>query len=164
MRALTPKQRRFAEEYSVDCNASQAAIRAGYSARTADKIGTQLLGKTSIGEMVNELLLAKAERCQVSAEWVVKSLQEVVDRCMKPKEIRDSQGKPTGVYKFDSKGACRALELIGKHIGMFRREAGPQSHFHVHAGGPPVHDGLRPAPTGPMLLPGIVEVVVNRPL
>jgi phage terminase small subunit len=45
---LTPKQQRFIQEYLIDLNATQAAIRAGYSAKNADKIGSQQLGKTRV--------------------------------------------------------------------------------------------------------------------
>lgn len=51
--ALTAKQQRFVEEYLVDLNATQAAIRAGYSAKNADKIGPELLGKTRVAEAIN---------------------------------------------------------------------------------------------------------------
>ncbi len=51
--SLTPKQARFVEEYLVDLNATQAAIRAGYSARNADKIGPELLGKTRVAYPVH---------------------------------------------------------------------------------------------------------------
>ena len=49
---LTDKQQRFVAEYLVDLNATQAAIRAGYSAKNADKIGSQLLGKTRVSEAI----------------------------------------------------------------------------------------------------------------
>lgn len=51
---LTPKQAMFVKEYLIDLNATQAAIRAGYSARTADRIGPELLGKTSIAEAIQK--------------------------------------------------------------------------------------------------------------
>lgn len=158
MRKLTTKQRRFVEEYALDCNATAAARRAGYAPQNADRVGPELLGKTCVRAAIDEALLDRAERCQVSADWVLKNLRDVVERCMKPKEILDSQGKATGVYRFDSRGACRALELIGKHVGMFRSGGGgnqPVPHFHVHATGQPVN--------GVMMLPAITEVVVNRP-
>ena len=50
--ALTPKQQRFVDEYLIDLNATQAAIRAGYSPKSADKIGPKLVGKSSISEAI----------------------------------------------------------------------------------------------------------------
>lgn len=59
MANLTPKQQRFVEEYLIDLNATQSAIRAGYSEKTADSIGLQLLRKTQVAEAIAG---AKAER------------------------------------------------------------------------------------------------------
>ena len=53
---LTDKQQRFVAEYLIDLNATQAAIRAGYSAKNADKIGSQLLGKTRVAEAIQGML------------------------------------------------------------------------------------------------------------
>lgn len=53
---MTPKQQKFVQEYLVDLNATAAARRAGYSEKTANKIGTQLLGKTSIQQAVPKFL------------------------------------------------------------------------------------------------------------
>ncbi|MCD6533231.1 MAG: terminase small subunit, partial [Deltaproteobacteria bacterium] len=56
MKTLTAKQLRFVSEYLVDMNATQAAIRAGYSTRDADKIGSDLLGKTRVAAAVDEAI------------------------------------------------------------------------------------------------------------
>ncbi|MFO0813571.1 MAG: terminase small subunit [Gemmatales bacterium] len=117
---MNHKQERFVEEYLIDCNATQAAIRAGYSPKTADEYGRQLLGKTGVREAIQKGLAEKSNRCQVDAEWVVKNLKTVAERCMQTEPVVDATGEPTGEYRFDSRGAARALELIGKHIGMFR--------------------------------------------
>lgn len=55
----------------------------------------------------------------LSREWVIDQLVENVNRCMKNVKVLGSRGAPTGVYKFDSQGATRALELLGREIGMF---------------------------------------------
>lgn len=73
-RRLTPKQQRFAEEYVIDCNGTQAAIRAGYSRKTADKIAGQLLGKTWIVEEINRLQAQKTKRTGIDADWVTNRL------------------------------------------------------------------------------------------
>ncbi|NGP40968.1 terminase small subunit [Acinetobacter sp. GC2] len=54
MTDLTDKQQRFVDEYLIDLNATQAAIRAGYSEKTADSIGLQLLRKTQVAEAIEE--------------------------------------------------------------------------------------------------------------
>ena len=73
-KGLTPKQERFVAEYLIDLNATQAAIRAGYSARTADKVGSQLLGKTRVGEAISHGKKARIERIEIDADWVLKRL------------------------------------------------------------------------------------------
>lgn len=72
LRPLTPKQHRFVEEYLVDLNATQACIRAGYSARTAGKIGSQLLGKTGISEAIARRRQVIADRAEVTVERIVR--------------------------------------------------------------------------------------------
>ncbi|NCB17068.1 MAG: terminase small subunit, partial [Synergistales bacterium] len=62
---LTPKQAAFVREYLIDKNATQAAIRAGYSPRTADRIGPELLGKTRVEAEVNRNLIKQQERTEV---------------------------------------------------------------------------------------------------
>ncbi len=71
---LTPKQARFVEEYLVDLNATQAAIRAGYSVKNADKIGPELLGKTRVAQAVAEAMQARSERTGVTIDRVVQEL------------------------------------------------------------------------------------------
>lgn len=77
MGALTPKQQRFAEEYLVDLNATQAAIRAGYSPRTAAEQGYDNLRKPQIAALIAERQAALAESTQVSAERVIRELAAV---------------------------------------------------------------------------------------
>lgn len=74
--ALTAKQTCFVAEYLVDLNATQAAIRAGYSARNADKIGSQLLGKTRVAEAIQEAMQARNKRTEIDADWVLKRLAQ----------------------------------------------------------------------------------------
>ena len=72
--APTPKQARFVHEYLIDLNASQAAIRAGYSARNADKIGSELLGKTRVRAAIGEAQKARERRTLITADRVVGEL------------------------------------------------------------------------------------------
>ena len=65
---LTPKQQRFVEEYLVDLNATRAAIRAGYSARNAGKIGPELLGKTRIAAALGAAQHELSKRTQITQE------------------------------------------------------------------------------------------------
>jgi phage terminase small subunit len=74
--ALTPKQQRFVEEILLDMNATQAAIRAGYSKRTAKEQGAQLLGKAHIRAAIDTAKVKRSERTEIDADWM---LQRLVD-------------------------------------------------------------------------------------
>lgn len=74
---LTAKQSAFVAEYLIDLNATQAAIRAGYSANTAQEIGSENLSKPMVQEAIQEALRARAERLQVDADYVLRRLVEI---------------------------------------------------------------------------------------
>lgn len=107
--ALTPKQERFVQEYLVDLNATQAAIRAGYSAKTASRIGPQLLGKTCISEAIQKAMKKREKRTEVTQDYVIAKLREIVEK--------DASDGPDSELKYANK--IRALELLGKHTGAF---------------------------------------------
>lgn len=107
MTNLTPKQQVFVNEYLIDLNATQAAIRAGYSKRNADKIGSELLGKTRVSKAIQEAQEARARKTERTAEDVLRDIQEWT------KEAHDNG---------DLKTAFKGLELEGKHLGMFKEK------------------------------------------
>lgn len=125
MAKLTDKQAAFVREYLVDLNATQAAIRAGYSERTASRIGPQLLGKTCVREAIEKAQAKRARRVEVTQDYVLSNLVEVVERSMQRAPVLDRKGEQVtdeegrAVWTFDAKGANRALELLGKHLGIF---------------------------------------------
>ena len=131
--ALTDKQRRFVEEYLIDLNATQAAIRAGYSERTANEQGARLLAKASVAAAIAEAQAARSERTKIDADYVLRQAVKLHERCMqevvpltdrKGRQIRDDDGNP--LFVFNAAGAAKALELIGKHVGVqaFRDQVG----------------------------------------
>ena len=73
---LTPKQQRFVEEYLVDLNATQAAVRAGYSAKTADQQGSRLLANVKVSDAVAAAQAARSQRTKIDADWVLRTLAE----------------------------------------------------------------------------------------
>ncbi|MFB4358588.1 terminase small subunit [Pantoea sp. BS_4] len=75
--ALTDKQEMFCREYLVDLNATQAAIRAGYSAKTANRTGSENLSKHDIAQRINDLKSARIERVELNADYVLKRLFEI---------------------------------------------------------------------------------------
>lgn len=124
---LTGKQEMFCQEYVVDLNGTQAAIRAGYSQDTAAQIASENLTKPHIYTRICELQKDKLEKLHINQEWVLQRLVDVSDRCMQKEQVMtwDFEEKcfvPTGEWKFDSLGATKATELIGKHIGIFEKD------------------------------------------
>lgn len=119
MSELTSKQLKFCEEYLVDLNATQAAIRAGYSEKTAKEIGCENLTKPNIAEKVAELKAQRSARVEITADYVISSLHKVAERCMQEESVRGQDGEVTGEYKFEHSGANKSLELLGKHLGLF---------------------------------------------
>ncbi|MCP4830833.1 MAG: terminase small subunit [Gammaproteobacteria bacterium] len=118
MAKLTAKQELFCKEYLVDLNATQAAIRAGYSQKTASEMGYENLSKPQLAEYIAELKAKRSDKVEIDAAWVLTSLKKVHDRCMQEEAVIDREGAPTGEYKFEHSGANKALELIGKHTDI----------------------------------------------
>ena len=126
---LTPRQKQFVAEYLLDLNATQAAIRAGYSPRTATAQASRLLTNVKVSEAIARAVEDRAQRTAMDQDWVLGCLREVVDRCMQAVPVCDRHGNPTGEFRFNAAGATRALEIIGKHFRMFSdkgEEQGPR--------------------------------------
>lgn len=125
MPKLTDRQKEFVRQYLVDLNATQAAIRAGYSVKTAYRQGADLLQKTSIREAIEKAQAKRARRVEVTQDYVLSNLVEVVERTMQRAPVLDRKGEQVtdeegrAVWTFDAKNANRALELLGKHLGIF---------------------------------------------
>lgn len=116
---MTPKQEMFVREYLVDLNATQAAIRAGYSEATAEQIGYQMLQKTSVKAAVQAGMDKRAEKTGLNAEYVLKGIQRVIERCEQAEPVYDKEGNATGEYVFKANEALRGYELLGKHLKLF---------------------------------------------
>ncbi len=127
---LTAKQERFVDEYLVDLNATQAAIRAGYSKNSARQIGDENLSKPVIAAAVAEAKRERSEATRIDAEWVLRQAVELHQRCMQ--EIRPVRNPKTGKQRYEQEGNPRFVlnaaaaqgrrELNGKHvdIGAFK--------------------------------------------
>lgn len=104
MHHLNPKQQKFVQEYQKDLNATQAAIRAGYSKKTARQIGGRLLTNVDIGAAVKAGQKMAAERAQITVDSVIARIDAAANRFLSSGEAASE---------------IRALELLGKHVGAF---------------------------------------------
>lgn len=109
--ALTPKQARFVQEYLIDLNATQAAVRAGYSERTACEQGSRLLANVKVQTALQAAMQARQARTEVTQDYVIGKLVEIADKAAS--DCQDSD------LKYSNK--IKALELLGKHVGAFDR-------------------------------------------
>ena len=132
MASLTPKQQRFVQEYLVDLNAAAAARRTGYSVRTpaeASKAGWRLLQRREVREAIREAMLERQKRTEITADYVLSNLMEIVERSMQRAPVLSRRGEQLvdgedrHVWRFDGRTASRALELMGRHLGMFAEHA-----------------------------------------
>ncbi|WEK42966.1 MAG: terminase small subunit [Candidatus Sphingomonas colombiensis] len=144
---MTPKQQRFVEEYLVDLNATQAAIRAGYSADTAYSIGNENLSKPEIAEAITAAKAERSKQTGIDAAWLLTRLADEADAdlsdlydeagALKPVkdwpliwrkglvggvkaiEERDENGDIIGMIReVKLSDRVKRLELIGKHIDV----------------------------------------------
>ena len=141
--ALNERQKRFCDEYMIDLNATQAAIRAGYSVKTANEQGARLLTNVSVQAEIQRLQAEISRRTGISQDRVIRELAKVA--FLNPMNLVTAEGRikesasqddlsciegvkykrsdsDTGFseereIKIASK--LKALELLGKHLGMF---------------------------------------------
>ncbi|WP_415068205.1 terminase small subunit [Lacrimispora sp.] len=141
---MTKKQKLFVEEYLIDLNATQAAIRAGYSSDTAKVIGSENLTKPDIRTRIDKAMAERSRRTGVNSDRVVQELAKIafvnaVD-VIDPKTATVKEGAlpedtaailSVKVKTFGEDGLEReikmadkikALELLGKHMGMFKEK------------------------------------------
>jgi len=143
---LTPKQQGFVAEYLLDLNATQAAIRAGYSKATAYSIGQENLNKPEIQSAISEAQARRQGRTEVGQDRVIKelaaiafldirklfdeggdlkpvhALDEATARALRGIEVQVScgdGGEVTRTHKVRAWDKVRALELLGRHLKLF---------------------------------------------
>lgn len=109
----------FADEYLVDLNATKAAIRAGYSEKSARSKASQLLDDPEVQAYIEKRQKRLSDKMNWTHERILQRFSEISDRCMQAEPVLDKEGNPTGEYKFDPNGAIKATENIAKHLGFY---------------------------------------------
>lgn len=142
-RQLSDQRKRFVEEYLIDLNGTQAAIRAGYSVKTAQEQASRLLSNVMVQEAVSKAMAARSKRTGVNQDRVVLELAkiafvkmtDIVDSngrikegaadddlsCIESIKYKESDNEFGGSVEREVKIASKlkALELLGKHLGMW---------------------------------------------
>lgn len=125
MAKLTAKQQRFCDEYLIDLNATQAAIRAGYSKKTAAQTAARLLTNVKIQEYIENRMAEKEAALIANQDEVLKYLTSVLRGQSKSTEIvieglGDGSTKARKIEKEPSeKDKLKAAELLGKRYGLY---------------------------------------------
>lgn len=146
---MTPKQQRFCDEYLIDLNATQAAIRAGYSEKTARAIGNENLTKPDIKEYIEKRMAEKEAELIADQDEVMKYLSSVMRRDLKESVVVTLQNKTEKWVKDEDTGklkkqtvteespavveiparlsdANKAAELLGKAYGLYKEKVEQQ--------------------------------------
>lgn len=146
MRPITERQRRFVQEYLKEPIAVRAAMAAGYSARTAEWIGPQLMKKPHIAAAIRLAQDRRAEKAGIEAETVLREIARIA--LFDPRRLVDNDGRPRLAHELDDDTAAAvagidmerddkgnivkvkyrladknvALEKLMKHLGLFERD------------------------------------------
>ena len=146
MAKLTEKQQRFVDEYLIDLNATQAAIRAGYSVKTANEQGARLLANVSVQQKIAQKMADRSKRTGVNQDRVVLELARIAFvkitdiigsegeikstatdddlACIESVKYKGSESETSSSVEREVKisSKLKALELLGKHLGMWNDE------------------------------------------
>lgn len=126
-RALTNgKHEQFASLIALGQNPASAYSSCGYSSKGAGQSANRLLQKPEVSARVKELKVAVSERqvekTLVNRAWLMQTLRQIVDRAMQFEPERDRHGNPSGQYKYDPATAIKAVELMGRELGVFQKK------------------------------------------
>lgn len=111
---MTPKQAAFVDEYLIDLNATQAAIRAGYSAKTAGSYGHENLRKPEVQSAIADRSRARSERTEITQDLVLTDIELIKRDAMR--EALDKEGNKAMI---NHAAALKACELQGRHLQMW---------------------------------------------
>ena len=123
MKELTAKEAAFVREYLIDLNATQAAIRAQYSAKTAGNIAEQVIKRPHVAAAIQKAMNERAERTGITADMVLQNIARIATKAEHAKDFG---------------AALKGNELLGKHLKLFTerhehtgKDGGPIDHRHA---------------------------------
>ncbi len=144
MAELNPKQKRFVEEYLKDLNGTQAAMRAGYSEKTANEQAVRLLANVSVAQAVKAGMDRRSRRTEITQDMVLDELRKIAfsgmrnvarwgasgvnmkeseelseDDAASVQEVSETTNQHGGSLKIKQYDKVKALELLGRHLGMW---------------------------------------------
>lgn len=157
--ALNDKQARFVAEYLKDSNATQAAMRAGYSQKTAYAQGCRLLKHAEVQKKLNEMTQKIMGKLEITAERVLKERARLA--FLDPRKFLDDKGKPLGIHQLDDDTAAAvagfefetvkvgkrmetrvsrvklsdkssSLMALEKHLGLYKDDSDASPPFNIH--------------------------------
>lgn len=131
---LTVMQRLFAHEWAISKKGREAAIKAGFSPKNAAQVASNMLNNPTykpLQDYLAGIMGRQYKRLNITAEKVLKNIEEIGDRCMQKVEITDSDGKPIGKYVFKEGGALKAQELLGRYLKLFDADEGRETSVNV---------------------------------
>lgn len=117
--SLTDQQQAFVDAYCLHRNGAKAAREAGYTHNRPEQAAYELLTNPDIAQAIRQRLDAISESLFITESAILADLWTIKERCMQRAPVLDSDGTETGLWTFDARGALRALELMGRHLGMF---------------------------------------------
>jgi phage terminase small subunit len=127
--ATGEKRDAFVQEFIIDLNGTQAAIRSGYSAKTAGQAASRLLKDVKITAAIQEAMNKRASRVEIDADYVLGTIVSTIERCKQAEPVMDKAGNHLTTetedggealaYRFDASGVLKGAELLGKHLKLF---------------------------------------------
>lgn len=155
---MQENHKRFADKYFETLNGAESARYAGYAESSARIEASRLLDREDVQQYLQQLRSEYAEKSGITKEWVIKRFEHISDACVTAKPVMqwdkesksyipvtDENGNP--VYQFDSSGANKATEMLGKIIGVFEKDnqqktpdAPPSPIVNVYSSAPPLAD------------------------
>lgn len=120
----------FAQALAQGKSASAAYILAGYKAHGSN--AHRLSKNEQVAARVEEITSEAAAKTGLSVQWVLDGLKLNYERAMQEVPVKDAKGEPTGEFKYDGAVANKALELIGKHLAMFKDKIEHGGTVHVY--------------------------------